>query len=240
MIEFYRKGGEKMKKKILKKALAGAMLVSIFTFIPVAKTNAETEDNVFTIDDAITSSVEWKDNTSVFTDVTNDYWAISYIETMKEMGIINGYGDGTFKPENEVKLCEFLKMATASMAKVNTDVNLPEGTHWVTPYAKVANHILIASDCYEYEDWEKYITRSKAVEILWKLYAFKHPNVEVNKKGEELKAYSDEALITDENSRRYFEFCIQLGLVDGFEDGTLRPQATLTRAQAAKLLLYAQ
>lgn len=229
-----------MKKKILKKALAGAMLVSIFTFIPVAKTNAETEDNVFTIDDAITSSVEWKDNTSVFTDVANDYWAISYIKTMKEMGIINGYGDGTFKPENEVKLCEFLKMATVSVWKVKTDEELPEGAHWVTPYAKVANHFLIASDCYEYADWEKYITRQKAVEIIWKMYSLKHPDVRVNKQGEELKAYSDEALITDEKARRYFKFCIQLGLVDGFEDGTLRPQATLTRAQAAKLLLYAQ
>ena len=213
-----------MKKKILKKALAGVMLVSVFTFIPVAKVNAETEDKVFTIDDAITSSAEWEDNTSVFTDVANDYWAISYIKTMKEMGIINGYDDGTFKPENEVKLCEFLKMATVSVWKVKTDEELPEGAHWVTPYA----------------DWEKYITRQKAVEIIWKMYSLKHPDVRVNKQGEELKAYSDEALITDEKARRYFEFCIQLGLVDGFEDGTLRPQATLTRAQAAKLLLYAQ
>ena len=104
----------------------------------------------------------------------------------------------------------------------------------------MANHFLIASDCYEYADWEKYITRQKAVEIIWKMYSLKHPDVRVNKQGEELKAYSDEALITDEKARRYFEFCIQLGLVDGFEDGTLRPQATLTRAQAAKLLLYAQ
>lgn len=240
MIEFYRKGGEKMKKKILKKALAGVMLVSVFTFIPVTKANAETENKIFTIDDVTTSSAEWEDNTSVFTDVANDHWAISYIKTMKEMGIINGYDDGTFKPENKVKLCEFLKMATASIWKIDTEKELPEGAHWIYPYAKVANHFLIASNVYSNEDWEKYITREKAVEIIWKMYMTKHPDVKVNKQGEELKRYTDEATITTEESRRYFEWCIQLGLVDGFEDGTLKPQNTLTRAEAAKLILFAQ
>ena len=35
-------------------------------------------------------------------DVAEDYWAYLYLLSMKEQGIISGYGDNTFKPENTV------------------------------------------------------------------------------------------------------------------------------------------
>jgi hypothetical protein len=36
--------------------------------------------------------------TRAFTDVRDDHWALVAIETMRQEGIINGYSDGTFKP----------------------------------------------------------------------------------------------------------------------------------------------
>lgn len=43
-------------------------------------------------------------------DVAKDYWAYSYLLSMKEQGIISGYGDNTFKPENTVTYNEAIKI----------------------------------------------------------------------------------------------------------------------------------
>ncbi|MCR5353192.1 MAG: S-layer homology domain-containing protein [Clostridiales bacterium] len=43
---------------------------------------------------------------SVFPDVTASHWAAGYVSVAIKSGIVNGYLDGTFKPENNVKLEE--------------------------------------------------------------------------------------------------------------------------------------
>ena len=42
------------------------------------------------------------DNKILFTDVSPDTWGYSDIELAVKEGIINGYPDGSFKPENEL------------------------------------------------------------------------------------------------------------------------------------------
>ena len=50
----------------------------------------------------------YKTNNS-FNDTSN-HWASSYIETVKSKGIINGYSDNTFKPDNKVTRAEAIVM----------------------------------------------------------------------------------------------------------------------------------
>lgn len=45
-----------------------------------------------------------------FSDVSSDHWAAGYIALALNMGIISGYGDGTFRPENPVTYNEAIKM----------------------------------------------------------------------------------------------------------------------------------
>ena len=204
-----------MKKRIFSLVLALMMLMNIVALMPTA-------------------------NAATFSDVPDNHWAKSYIEQMQGSNIINGYGDGTFKPEKEVKTGEFIKMAVMCKWNVKPAENLPEGTHWVTPYAKIANNILIAQSFYDYERYERNITREEAAQIVWRLYVLTHENVKVDYSGEMIKKYTDEAEVVDENYREALEFCIQHNLINGFEDGTLKPKATLTRAQATKLLYFAK
>lgn len=204
-----------MKKKIFSLVLALMMLMNIVALMPTA-------------------------NAATFSDVPDNHWAKSYIEQMQGSNIINGYEDGTFKPEKEVKVGEFIKMATLCIWKIDPNERVPFGKHWVTPYANMANNVLVSVDNYTYDDYERYITRREAAEIIWKMYRRTHENVIVDNKGEKLKEYSDESTIVGEEARKYFEYCIQLGLINGFDDGTLRPTATLTRAQATKLLSVAK
>ena len=50
-----------------------------------------------------------------FTDVPKEYWASGYIEAAWQMGIINGFGDGTFKPEQKLTNEQFVKMLVCAL-----------------------------------------------------------------------------------------------------------------------------
>lgn len=45
-----------------------------------------------------------------FSDVPESYWASGYIAAIADMGIISGYGNGEFKPNNSVTYAQIIKM----------------------------------------------------------------------------------------------------------------------------------
>ncbi len=51
-----------------------------------------------------------------FSDVLNTDWHYSYVEIAAEMGIANGYDDGTFKPNNSVNRAEAMKIILEGFA----------------------------------------------------------------------------------------------------------------------------
>jgi hypothetical protein len=53
-------------------------------------------------------------NNGRFTDVLEGEWYVKYIVTAADLGIIDGYKDGTFRPANTVNTAEFLKMLTGA------------------------------------------------------------------------------------------------------------------------------
>lgn len=50
-----------------------------------------------------------------FSDVLADHWAAGYINVAVDLGIIAGYPDGTFMPENPVTYAEAIKMIVAAL-----------------------------------------------------------------------------------------------------------------------------
>ncbi len=50
-----------------------------------------------------------------FADVDADDWAAGYINVAQMMGIVNGYEDGTFRPQDNITYAEALKMVLAAM-----------------------------------------------------------------------------------------------------------------------------
>ncbi|MEK7547547.1 MAG: S-layer homology domain-containing protein [Patescibacteria group bacterium] len=52
-----------------------------------------------------------------FTDTPLNKWYIPYLITAKENGMVNGYPDGTFKPDNTINLAEMLKIYLESIAE---------------------------------------------------------------------------------------------------------------------------
>ena len=68
--------------------------------------------------------------TLLFSDVSKEHWAAGYIQLAKQNGIINGYPDGSFRPENEVSYAETIKMLIAVLGylpKADTLAGYPDG-----------------------------------------------------------------------------------------------------------------
>ncbi len=78
---------------------------------------------------------------SPFTDVPDDHWAVTFISTMKDVGIINGMGDGTFLPNNEVTYEQSLKMIVCALnwGEIAAQSSTPED--WSLGYRQHATRL---------------------------------------------------------------------------------------------------
>lgn len=65
-------------------------------------------------------------------------WAIANIRTAREMGIINGYDDGTFKPNNNVSYEEAVKMIVCALGYGEMGT---EGAFWYSRYLMTATSL---------------------------------------------------------------------------------------------------
>ena len=68
-----------------------------------------------------------------FSDLPSSHWGYSYVQTLVGDGTINGYADGTFRPEANVTRAEFVKMIGKTDKSFDTpfaDIN----GHWAYDY----------------------------------------------------------------------------------------------------------
>lgn len=113
-------------------------------------------------------------NIRQFTDVPSNAWYSDAVGVLAAKGIINGYSDGTFRPETDVTRSEFVAMALrlAETPLESTESRFLDVTHeyWAMAYIQTAAHHGIVSG---YLDGtfcpEKPITRAEAVSILNKI-----------------------------------------------------------------------
>ena len=63
---------------------------------------------MFSISDTTTGA-------NIFSDVADDFWARNFIIGAKDMGIINGYTDGSFRPYNDITRAETCKIISLAI-----------------------------------------------------------------------------------------------------------------------------
>jgi len=179
---------------------------------------------------------------SQFSDLKKEHWAYGPINKLAEAGIIAGFPDGRFKPEDTVTYGEYIKMAVIadsnqSIKFVNTDktdeTNERDETsafngNWAVSY-------------YETALFKNYFTKNRITK--------KMLNYPISRRDMALIAssvignitidnYSEiQTAIKDIDSRTPDEYEITkayaTGILTGYPDGTFKPDRTLTRAEAA-------
>ena len=78
-----------------------------------------------------------ENSNSIFTDVDDDAWYASYVKYLSNVGIVEGYGDGRFKPNGAITRAEFATIASRffdiETGEENTFTDV-SSDHWAKPY----------------------------------------------------------------------------------------------------------
>lgn len=172
----------------------------------------------------------------VFADVFRDidgHWAEEYIKSAQASGIVEGYEDGSFKPEGKITRAEFYTMVNrfgeyGKKAEIHfADVDKSD---WF--YDEVAKGVAVGylRDSDGKLNPDSYMIRDEAARIIASIY--------------NLKGDLDEAKNFDDSDS--IIYMGQVGaltkakILNGYPDGNFRPTGTITRGEFAKILYLSQ
>lgn len=175
-----------------------------------------------------------------FTDVPKDAWYHDYVYDLVYRGVVNGMTATTYEPEGKLTRAQFVKLLACSLADAET-LKTYEGKHpfkdseghWAETYIAWAKDKGIVEGVSATEfDPEAPITREQMATIFGR-YALKQ-GIELPKSENAAGSFPDADKIS-EYAREFVELMRIAGILNGYEDGTFRPQGNATRAEAAKL-----
>jgi hypothetical protein len=172
-----------------------------------------------------------------FTDVGQDYWAYSHIAELACAGVISGYSDGTFRPQNSTTRAQFAKMIVLSEGWTLANPARPtfrdvDGSHLFYRYIETAYAHGVASG-YNGELFrpDSYVKRAQVAKML------------VRARGWVLTGQTSVALCDVPASHwawTYIQIAIQHNAFAGYANGCFYPDAYATRAQLAKVIAQAR
>ena len=155
-----------------------------------------------------------------FKDVNSSTWCYKYVVEMSDADVIDGYADGSFRPDNTVTYGQALKLI---MLAAGYSVQEPTGSHWASGYlTKAKNDKLISGSV----NLDAPITRLAVAQIAAK--AMKLSTSDLSS----VKPFTDTSDI-------YVQALSAAGIVQGyFSNGTstFKPGNTLTRGQLSAIV----
>lgn len=176
-------------------------------------------------------------NTDKFTDLSG-HWGQAIINEAATLGVVGGYPEGYYLPDNLMKREEFYKLITNVLTVApdtsNTVVTFKDVNpiEWYVPTIKTA---VAAGITKGYEDGNfgigQMISRQEAAKVVASVISTN--NLDTSKSASTSK---DAALIGDW-ALPYVNIMFQKGYMQGDNEGNFRPTMALTRAEAATLLL---
>lgn len=171
-----------------------------------------------------------------FLDLPDTHWAYAYVGYLFCQGVVGGYPDGTFRPDNGSTRGQFAKMVVLGMGWVPynpitpTFSDVPPASTFYTYIEAAFLHGVIGG----YNDGtfrpNNPVTRAQAVKMLvlgrsWPLLNPPTPT------------FPD--VLASHWAYSYVETALAHGIAGGFGDGTFRPEQPISRAQLAKMVAMA-
>ncbi len=168
-----------------------------------------------------------------FSDLPDTNWAYSYISFLFCNGAVSGYDDGTFRPNRGSTRAQFAKMLVLGLgwqpySPISpTFSDVPPGSTYYTYVEAAYEHGAIEGYADGSFKPNNPVTRAQAGKMLvlgkgWPLQLPRTPT------------FSDVA--TDYWAYSYIETAVAHVVIDGFADGTFRPDQAVSRAQLAKMV----
>lgn len=169
----------------------------------------------------------------LFTDLHEASWAAEAINKMAENGIVDGDGNGKFRPNDTMSREEFVKMIVIASGIYDKNAECSfddcQSGAWYYRYiaSAVNNGIVQGVTDTEFGIGQKLTRQDMAVlcgRAKGALTAVK--NADLFADNDDISEYAKEIV---------YELC-NAGVIDGMDDGTFRPLQTATRAQGATMI----
>ena len=162
----------------------------------------------------------------LFADLDQGHWSHNFIGKLVSWGIIDGYPDGSFRPSSLLNKAEISKMIALTFELPTAEVGF--GQRWFDPYlAVLREYTIINVRNYKVD---QAISRGEMMRMLIKAGGFRY-----NLTG---TPFTDVPL--DHPQFSYLQTARNLGIIDGYPDGSFRPNKALNRAEAAKIITLAK
>ena len=163
-----------------------------------------------------------------FADVPSDYWAQSYINQMTSEGVLSGYSDGNFYPENTMTRGEFSTVLAKIMGLQLTDADstyVDVNAHWAKQYIVAVTPYIggITDDLFEPD---LPVTREVVVGALGQIQGWAISNIETSAVR---SMFSDFNEITPKLQDGVIR-AVNLGITTGYPLGSSRTAAEMYRS----------
>ena len=176
-----------------------------------------------------------------FSDIADSGYR-DYISIGKELGIVNGYPDGTYRPNNPVTRAQYITMLhnMCGNPQVITPGLLYHDAGTIPDaYLNAVKWGVVTGIIKGYGDNtfrpNKEISRAEMAAFSYRFIKY----IVDGEPTDELKVdcnFRDSASIAND-FREAVNVCANLGIIQGFPDGSFRPNATANRGQAATILV---
>lgn len=199
---------------------------------------------------------------SVFKDI-GGHWAQKAIEAMVTQGILNGYPDGTFRPNEPVKVDQFIKMLILSFSDLHPDQkrswrsafldSLTEENrtilkqdyryfdfkpaltgYWAKPYIDVASDLNFLNKS-RYSDFQADMTRENVAEILF--YTLQETEfLEDEQFSLSVASSYGDLMSANKREQKFIAESLIKGIMQGYPNGKFGVGQYVTRAESLVIL----
>jgi len=179
-------------------------------------------------------------DTKVFTDVKSNEWYYSNVKLASSKGIISGYPDSTFRPQNNVTRAEFAKMIVEALQfdTQNQDIDKfvdIKKENWYYPYIATLYNLGIVNGRTE----DKFMPNAPITrEEMAKIVALALQKAGKISSVAYLQSFNDVSNISTW-AQKYVAMAVDNGIMQGTGQGKFEPKKYATRAEVAAVAIRA-
>lgn len=214
-----------MKKKIV------ALITVVLLGLSSISSFALNLDNYKQVMDNLTSHINT--TLSKFQDISKNEWYVNTVAKLVALEGINGYSDGTFKPNNNMTQAEFIKTVVAVFDSPQV---IPSKGHWATNYISRAEKLeFLDAGEYKEGDLDKPITRNQMARIAVRVASSRGETFLPNR-ADYIYQIKDYNAIPEDYRCPVLKAYSQ-GIIAGYPDGEFKGSQNLTRAEASTVIV---
>ncbi|MGM0397284.1 MAG: S-layer homology domain-containing protein [Bacillota bacterium] len=170
-----------------------------------------------------------------FTDVDTSDWYHDNITLLVREGAIQGYPNSTFRPQNTITKAEFIKSTMSILGYKDIP---SQGTHWADGYIKKALSLgIVCKDTST--DPDSPISRYDMARIVSNVLNYQNyrPQADLPQYEQLIKDIWEITSLGNFETKNAVLNSYSSGILTGYVDGAFRGNSTLTRSEAATVIL---